>query len=189
MLKLQYIADIGADKDNFPFQNQYQVLSRIKVIYSTARQGKITNNVAINLRDYFFIVSQSYNEIPNTVNGYNDYAKKKIRKVAEIISQNNNLKFGMAQKFFNLFMKDLWAWNKLTPEQERVLHFPLDRIILTYMRYNPWKAWTKIIAPVDEYNNKFKQYLGIQNIFRNQLRYYNFNSPLELEQYLWHRFQ
>ncbi|MBA4319938.1 MAG: hypothetical protein C0412_16180 [Flavobacterium sp.] len=188
-MKLQYLTDIGEHQNNFFYQNENQALNRVVVIYRTARQGNIANQTAINLRDCFLTILQNLNEIPNAIIGYNDYARNQIRNVAEIISQNNNLKYGMAQKFFNLFMKDLWAWDQLTLEQESVLHFPLDRIILSYIRNNPWQAWTRVYTTPEDYNNTFQEYLGIQEIFRNQLQYFNFNSPLELEQYLWHRFQ
>jgi hypothetical protein len=188
-MKLQYVTDIGADQNNFCYQDENQALDRVRVIYQTARRGNIANETSINMRNYFLEILNNHKEIPGIVNQYNDFASDKIRRVAEIISQNNNLKFGMAQKFFNLFMKDLWAWNRLTIEQESVLHFPLDRIILSYIRNNPWRAWTKVYTTPEEYNNTFSEYLGIQEIFRNQLQYNNFHSPLELEQYLWHRFQ
>lgn len=189
MMKLQYLTDIREHQNNFCYKNENQALNRVRVIYRTARQGNIANGTACNLRDYFLTILKNQNEIPGTVDEYNDFAKKNIQGVAEIISQNNNLKFGMAQKFFNLFMKDLWAWNILTPEQESVLHFPLDGIILSHMHNNPWNAWTRIYTTIKGYDIIFQEYLRIQKIFRSQLQYHNFKTPLELEQYLWHGYE
>jgi hypothetical protein len=185
-MKEQYITDIRADQNIFPYQDD--ALSRIKQIYRTARIVSMENHSAINLKAYLVLIYANLGDIPSTLENYNSFAKKHIKEVASLISHDNNLRFGVAQKIFNLFMKDLWAWNKLNIEQESVLHFPIERTILSLFKYSPWRAWTRVYSTNDDYENTFEEYLDIQSIFRNQLQYYIFTTPLELDQYLWHKF-
>lgn len=59
------------------------------------------------------------------------------------------LKFGSAQKLFNLFLKYEWCRSDDMPEPP---HCPVDRIVLSELdRYNP-ESWTRI-SGADEYLN------------------------------------
>ena len=69
--------------------------------------------------------------------------------------------FGIGQKIVNLFMKDQWALGAAA-SLERLLHAPLDRIVLRHVSNRchlapSWQAWTKVVAgnedakPVVEY--------------------------------------
>lgn len=187
-MKVQYLNDIN-HPDGIPFENDELFLARIKAIYGTARVGGLNNQVAINLRDYLINIYRDNSQLPITSEDYINFIKEKIKDVSRKITQDDNLRFGIAQKIVNLFMKDLWASDILTEEQEKLLHFPLDRIILKLLRESPWVAWTKVYSTEAEFDNVFNTYLSIQAILRNQMQNFIYTTPLELEQYLWHRFQ
>jgi hypothetical protein len=187
--KDQYKNDIHflANSD-IPYLNEISAIERINIIYSTARKGRLNNNLCNRLWALLSQIHAETNLIPITKSNYDKFAKTYIKEIATIISINQRLRLGVAQKIFNLFMKDLWAWHCLNRRQEKVLHFPLDRRILAFVRNNPWPAWTNIIANQNTFDDSFATYLNIQNILRDQMRHFNFDSPLALDQYLWHKF-
>jgi hypothetical protein len=61
------------------------------------------------------------------------------------ILMGGKLKFGSAQKLFNLFLKYEWCRGLIVEPP----HCPVDRIVLTELnKYNP-ECWTKISGPQD----------------------------------------
>jgi hypothetical protein len=187
--KDQYKNDIHyLVNDSIPYAENETAINRINKIYSTARKGRLGYNLSNQIWGLLSNIYNGTDLIPNTLDQYNEFAKRKIKCLSTIISVNHQLKIGIAQKVFNLFMKDLWAWDRLNKRQEKVLHFPLDRQILNLLKDNPWPAWTKIVVEENNFVAGYGIYLDMQRILRSQLRYSSFHTPLELEQFLWHGF-
>ncbi len=196
--KLQYKDDLNRkhqvlDVNHFPFQvNDNHAQFRFDKIYKAARSneppiGDETKTSIINTLIHIYL---DRNEIPISALEYDNYAKSKIKMIAKLIGGNtHNYYIGIGQKCYNLFMKDLWAWDKLIIDQEKVLHFPIDRKINNLIYKSPWKNWTQIVSHDEvEFELYFSEYLIIQNILRNQLVHFNTDIPLNVEQYLWHGF-
>ncbi|NUN08980.1 MAG: hypothetical protein HUU54_07380 [Ignavibacteriaceae bacterium] len=187
-MKLQYITDIKCDANIFPYDQD--AINRLQKIYRTARKGNLKEDKLTNLKDYLANIHKEPRSIPSNIEAFDSFAKEIIKEIAIRINGTRKLKFGIAQKIFNLFMKDLWAWDKLKPEQESVLHWPIDKGVLDMVRKPAWKAWTKVVTTENNLNETFNEYLHIQNILRSQLlKFPQFHTAIEMEQYLWHKFE
>ena len=73
---------------------------------------------------------------------------KHINNINELIDASVNealkdgkLRFGIAQKLFNLYLKYEWCRGKI----EEPPHCPVDRIVLSELNRNNPESWTKII--------------------------------------------
>jgi hypothetical protein len=114
-----------------------------------------------------------------------------------LLRQNNTRDdFGVAQKMFNLFLKDHWALNVFPAQSEILLHLPLDRRILEHLRDqnrpSPWDGpWTKVTVNPQTQANVLAGYLQIQDTFRAYWAQSHisacFASPIEMDQMLWHQ--
>ncbi len=69
----------------------------------------------------------------------------KYTECQEEILTVGRIKFGVAQKIINLYLKYLWCLGFI-PEPP---HFPVDRIIQEKIKYKPLLAWTKIDSEED----------------------------------------
>jgi hypothetical protein len=92
---------------------------------------------------------------------------------------------------FNLFLKDHWALNVVPSQSETLLHLPLDRIVLSKLTMipPPWTAWTKVALTTSTQQQVVGTYLQIQASFRAYWERIapRFTSPIEMEQFIWHR--
>lgn len=63
----------------------------------------------------------------------------------ESILQNGKLNFGVSQKMFNLYLKYLWCYNKISEPP----HFPVDRRIQENIGFKPIVSWTRFENSLD----------------------------------------
>jgi|SRR5690554_403525 len=56
------------------------------------------------------------------------------------VLSNNQLKFGVAQKILNLYLKYQWCLGNIQPPP----HFPIDRIIQQKLKFKPIINWTSM---------------------------------------------
>lgn len=177
--------------DEFPYRSKETAISRLRWIYRTSRRGNIETRILEKIWERVLCdVLANLSNIPDEYHDYNTFAKKNIKKISTLISKGKKVKFGIGQKIFNLFMKDLWAWYKLNSKIKYNLHFPLDRRILNKLNKLPnkkkWKAWSKIDINQNHYESTWKEYIQIQNSFREYFKSLtNFKYPIELEQIIW----
>lgn len=52
------------------------------------------------------------------------------KAVRDLLGGENELKIGLAHKFLNLFLKDLWAFQEVSDDTSELFHIPLDAIVL-----------------------------------------------------------
>jgi hypothetical protein len=162
-----------------PFKNDYLT------IYSAARTGRISAIVGGQLWISFFapLVSQ-FSTLPATQAGYDVFATKHMLQLAGLLRQH-------AQKMFNLFLKDHWALSIVPSQSETLLHLPLDRLVLSKLNTipPPWSAWTKVVVAPNTQQHVVSTYLQIQGSFRAHWQQIapRFTSPIEMEQFIWHR--
>ena len=123
---------------------------------------------------------------------YDTFAIGQILALAALLRQHQRGDFGIAQKMFNLFVKDHWALNVVSPQSEALLHLPLDWGLIHKVQNFPtsWSAWTKVVVTPATQQQIVYEYLLIQATYRSYWQRVNattqrFNSPLEMEQLLW----
>ncbi|WP_299155839.1 hypothetical protein [uncultured Christiangramia sp.] len=90
------------------------------------------------------------------------------------ILDNRRIKFGIAQKILNLYLKYLWCIGDIpTPP-----HFPIDRIIQDLLKLPKRYSWTKMDS-VEEYKMVINQSKKVMNrkqfssLSELELKYYN----------------
>lgn len=128
---------------------------------------------------------------------YDKYDKQVVDlgyKIQSVLKEGNATiwGFGVGQKIVNLFMKDLWALGIIQNPYEKLLHAPLDRIVLEKIKNVPstWNAWTKVIAE-NKKSVEIKDYLRLQKGIRDfhQKCPIKFQSVIQMEQFIWHRIE
>ena len=162
---------------------------RICDIYQTARTGRLSSALGCHLWTAFFSpLAAGFAALPATRPLYDTFAIRQMLTLKGLLRQHGRGDFGHAQKMFNLFLKDHWALGLFSLATELVLHLPLDRIVLSKLAAipPPWSAWTRVgIAPQA---HVLATYLQIQENFRAEwTRIQSFKSPIEMEQFMWHR--
>jgi hypothetical protein len=131
-------------------------------------------------------------DIPSPPNDFDAWIKSLVRSVAESYSPNAPYPLGVAQKTVNLFLKDMWAWAKLSLAQEASLHIPIDAIIYSKFKEPPvsWKSWTKVVYSSDAgLDALWEDYIFLQKAMKARADYLSGPtaeiSPIMLEQLLW----
>src|ERR1700722_19311305 len=158
------------------YGNPATALYRIQRLYGAARLGNLGRNLGTRFWDTFFNpLRNQFTALPATQQGYDNFAIQEMRSLAQVLRQHNRGDFGIAQKMFNLFLKDHWSLSLIPPQSEPLLHIPLDRQILAKLRQLPptWKSWTKAVEDTQTLND----YLGIQQSFRNYWHHVNSVRP------------
>ncbi len=130
--------------------------------------------------------------IPNQRDAFDQWAKQMVESIARAYSAVTPHPLGLGQKTLNLFLKDLWAWNKLTIAQEDCLHAPIDRIIYAKFLAPPesWKSWTFVKhSNQNELNVLWVDYQSLQDAMRARASLLSSPAqtiqPIMLEQILW----
>ena len=131
-------------------------------------------------------------DIPKDRLRFDAWAKTNVWAIAKAYSSTSPYPLGIAQKTLNLFMKDLWAWDKLQPEQEHCLHAPIDRIIYQRFAKAPkcWKSWTLVRCKEEKkLDALWDDYMVLQSALRERSSMLSTESltlqPIMLEQILW----
>jgi len=90
----------------------------------------------------------------------------------------------------NLFFKDLWALDFIDAVTEKLLHAPIDRIVLGKFKSVPilWNAWSRVEAD-SVADQEVRDYLAIQTKLRKyaETSPIPFGSLIQMEQFIWHR--
>jgi len=193
--KSEYLADVGVTQQTYATTTA--AAKQICEIYK-ARRGSIKRQFGERLWNCFFSpLASQFPALPNTQQQFDTFATTHMLSLATLLRQNNTRDdFGVAQKMFNLFLKDHWALSVFPTQSEVLLHLPLDRRILEHLkdqnRPSPWNgSWTKITVNPQTQANVLAGYLQIQDTFR---AYWaqgyisaRFASPIEMDQMLWHQ--
>lgn len=166
---------------------------QIQGLYITARRGRLSTSIGAQLWTQFFSpLRVQLGTLPCSQQPYDSFAISQILALAGLLRQHQRGDFGIAQKMFNLFIKDHWALGALPPQSEAFLHLPLDSGIVHKLSHLPssWSAWTKVVVTPTTQQQIVNDYLQIQATYRNYWQRVNatvqrFNSPLEMEQLLW----
>jgi hypothetical protein len=184
---------VDTDQRAIAYANPEDASGRIAVIYGTARIGRLARHNATRLWDDFFSdIWNHRDQIPNSRETFEEWIRKRIHSLSQELGGANEMKIGLAQKFVNLFLKDLWAFEQVPEDVSSLFHIPLDRILLScFIGFSDeWRSWTKVIARTDErFNGRYSEYLNIQTAFRNYAQDLNGFSVLDFEQLLWHKIQ
>ncbi len=163
---------------------------RIADIHRTSRK-KISRQRGGELWQVFFKdLWDQRASIPNTREPFEEWMQTKIRELSQILGSEDELKIGLAQKFVNLFFKDLWAFREVPDATSELFHIPLDAIVLScFTDYSgTWKSWTKVVAVDDKrFDCRYRDYMDIQIAHRLYAVDFGFLKPLELEQLFWHK--
>lgn len=188
--KNQYRHDIGWGESSIPYHDNKSAFERIGEIYKTSRRGNIPEStISIIWESVFTPCFNSKYSLPSDQQSYDQLALSMTKRLGGILGSHGVYKIGIGQKMFNLFMKDLWAWRELSEAQSKVLHLPLDRGVVNKLRDVPesWKSWSKVEVREDLLQAVCDDYIQIQQALR---RYWEetgiFDSPVEMEQFLWH---
>lgn len=189
-LKHDYLAAVGVTPATYA--GQAAAVQRVSDIYQTARTGRLGAAVGMQLWTTFFspLVPQLA-ALPATQPLYDAFATQHMLMLAALLRQHRRGDFGHAQKMFNLFIKDHWALNVFPAHSEVFLHLPLDRIVLSKLATipAPWSAWTRVAITPNTQHHVLTTYSQIQTTFRAYWQRIapRFASPLEMEQFIWHR--
>lgn len=196
--KRQYLEDIKLN-DN-PYLVEETAIARSKGIYDTRRQPKLPKGRASLLwSEVFQPIYESAAAIPLNQE-YDQWHQKEVKRISGMIHDPNSTakyKLGLAQKYLNLFIKDLCAFDVIPDQPITYFHFPLDRRILGRVvlkkEHVAWEAWTKVMANSDEeFSTLYHLYMDIQSLFRTELNGLNKRGmdlgTLDLEQMFWHSF-
>ena len=187
--KADYLAAVGIASATYAAP--VSAVQRICDIYQTARTGKLGGQLGGHLWTTFFSpLAAGFAMLPVTRPLYDTFATNQILTLAGLLRHHGRGDFGHAQKMFNLFLKDHWALGVFPLPIELVLHLPLDRIVLSKLVAipAPWSAWTKVATTPGTQARVLATYLQVQNTFRaEQIRTHSFTSPIEMEQFIWHR--
>jgi hypothetical protein len=185
------------------YGNEQDAIRRIRSLYSTARQGNLSTDIGTYLWKNFFVlvrqqvfdVSRNQFALPAPQPNYDKFAIDQMCTLAMLLRKHGLPRrhkgnpFGIAQKMFNLFMKDQWALDLIPPESEPLLHVPLDSTVLRQLRNPPppktWESWTR----AEDNQQTRSDYLTVQQRFRDLAREKHLVSPMELEQTMWQQCQ
>ena len=89
-------------------------ITRVRAIYRAARKGNLNRQAAKILWQSFFVpLRRQLQQLPTSREAYDSFACRRIRKLARLLRKLHRGDFGIAQKMFNLFMKDHWALDAL----------------------------------------------------------------------------
>jgi len=161
---------------------------RIAEMYSTAHVGNMSYVEARKLcEDPFRRLFEQREALPITFVDFDAHAEVEIRHLTGKLQG----RLGIAQKMFNLFHKDLWAWDELRSSQCVVIHVPLDRGVIEKMKDPPnaWESWTKVVANDEQaFQARWDEYLVMQARYRRLWRTSSFRYPIEMEQFIWGKF-
>jgi hypothetical protein len=193
--KSEFLADSGVTPTTYA--TAATATRQICAIYK-ARRGSITPQFGGQLWNGFFSpLASQFPALPNTQQQFDTFATTHMLSLTDLLRQNNTRDdFGVAQKMFNLFLKDHWALNVFPAQSEILLHLPLDRRILEHLRDqnrpSPWDGpWTKVTVNPQTQANVLAGYLQIQDTFRAYWAQSHisacFASPIEMDQMLWHQ--
>ena len=186
--RLQYQEDTS--QSEVAYTTAQSAGRRIADIHGTSRK-KISRERGGELWQEFFEGLWNEREhIPGTREDFENWIRTNIRKLSEILGGENELKIGLAQKFVNLFLKDLWAFQEVSEDTSELFHIPLDAIVLAcFTDYSEnWKSWTKVVAVDDtRFDCRYRDYMDIQMAHRRYAADFGFLKPLELEQLFWHK--
>jgi hypothetical protein len=187
--KADYLAAVGITPATYTVN--ISAVQRITGIYQTARTGRLGSALGGHLWTAFFSpLAAGFATLPATRPLYDAFATNQILTLAGLLRHHGRGDFGHAQKMFNLFLKDHWALGLFPLTTELVLHLPLDRIVLSKLAAipAPWSAWTRVATTPATQPHVLATYLQIQDAFRAEwTRIHSFTSPIEMEQFIWHR--
>src|SRR6266436_5566852 len=124
--KKHYLATIGLQPNTY--NNQNTAVERIVAIYGSAREGTLRQQTAdVRWNEFFDPLRNRFPNVPATQQNCDQFAIDKIATLANLLRHHRKGDFGIAQKMFNLFLKDHWALNLIPAPAQSLLHIPLDR--------------------------------------------------------------
>lgn len=198
-LKALYLQQIGLPA--YPYPANGTALNRLYAIYNTGNWrfnppffappgGAVGMTPIWNLLQPFVATPAL---IPAARPTFDAWARSLAVSIGLAYSQQQvPSPLGVAQKTLNLFLKDLWAHNQLTPGQESCLHAPIDSIVIKHFQNipDPWNTWTKVKwATPAEQNARWDEYLGLQYSLRGRCALLSVTGvnlyPIMLEQLIW----
>ncbi|EGR7955151.1 hypothetical protein JKP10_21200 [Vibrio vulnificus] len=196
-LKKQYKSDSGFS--SLAYHEHDEAKFRMAGIHGTSRIHKTCMSGPVLWNLHFDQLWTIRNSIPSDPIEFECWFKSQIKTISQLIAakrlHNNcgaeHYAIGLAQKCLNLFLKDLWAFDQVTPSQINNFHAVLDSLVLSHCDNVPrtWAAWTNVIARnEDEFEKLYSDYLTIQKWLRttqNRLKF-DFANVVELEQFIWH---
>jgi hypothetical protein len=191
--KTEYLTAVGITQATYT--SQLLAAKRVCDIHGAARTGRISASDGNQLWVSFFqpLLPQA-SALPAIQAVYDDFATRQMLQLVVLLQQRQKGDFGHAQKMFNLYLKDCWALNSVPTPLETFLHLPLDRTVLSKLVAipPPWtRAWTKVVVNLNTQQQVVDAYLQIQNSFRTYWRQPHirrcFSSPIEMDQFIWHR--
>jgi hypothetical protein len=195
-LKAEYLATV--EITSATYGSATSAVERICEIYHTARKGRLSTAHGTQLWTAFFTpLLRQLSAFPKSQIHYDKLAIRRMERLANLLRSNGLGDFGIAQKMYNLFLKDHWALNAFPSQIENLLHLPLDRITLSKFKKPPapWTAWTKIKITSANRKQVLGAYAQIQKSFRAYWKHLKikrirrFASPIEMEQFIWHRLE
>ena len=198
-LKALYLAQ--TKQQAIPYRTNASACSRLWKIFRTANLGRFRSPFfnppagAVGMGTIWALLSPlaaTPTLIPGTRATFDPWAQQMIEHIAVAYSAAAPHPLGIAQKTLNLFLKDLWAWNKFTVVQEDCLHAPIDRIIYQKFRKPPnsWKSWSyvKWTTPA-EFATLWSDYTTLQDALRTRAKLISSPAlaiqPIMLEHLLW----
>lgn len=186
----------------FPYETTAEAKKRLWAIFRTGNVGRFKRRHfftspagAAGMAAVWVILSPLVATpmlIPEKRDTFDLWVKQQAINIANAYSLQAPHPLGIAQKTLNLFLKDLWAWNKLTSDQEDCLHAPIDRIIYQKFRAPPksWRSWTIVKHSTQaELNSLWADYHVLQDAMRARATLLSPPAqkiqPIMLEQILW----
>jgi len=187
LLRRQYLSDVRLKPQTYP--DRY--LGRVQALYPTSRRGRIGRSLA---KEIWYAVllplhMRAVAEVlPGSQRAFDRLVLQSSLAIAALLKERGG--FGLGQKMVNLFFKDLWALGLIGPATEKLLHAPLDRIVLGKIKQPPatWDAWSRVEAD-SAADQGVRDYLAIQAKLRQYARKspVPFGSLIQMEQFIWHR--
>ncbi len=187
---------------SWPYEAEDSALERLWKIFRTGNVGRFKRQPFFtpptgaagmgSIRVLLSPFATDRTRIPDSRRDFDEWAREKVELIAKAYSDQAPYPLGIAQKTLNLFLKDLWTWNKLTDAQEECLHAPIDRIIIQKFKKPPrsWMSWSlvKWTTP-EEFTALWGDYIKLQELLRARAELLSTPAaklqPIMLEQILW----
>ena len=135
----EFLKETGVNSERLAMSNAIQAALQHNKTYKDFSTQKQIRTFQTELAKQIRIEAQPYTVTVSDVEHL-----KAIRRIIDSVSlacgtslANGRLKYGTAQKAFNLYLKFLWCLGNIA----RPPHCPIDRIVLTKAGIND--AWTK----------------------------------------------
>jgi len=188
--KVDYLAATGVNPSTYA--DPETAVRRLHRTYLTTRRGRIDGSVTATIWNNILApLTPGFAGLQGTERDYDAFATEHILAITEVLRGSRRGDFGIAQKIFNLFAKDLWALGSIPSTSERLLHLPLDRRVLSKLNGVPaaWSSWSTVGVGAVDQRDILATYLQIQARLRDLWRQviHRFISPIEMDQFIWYQ--